>query len=134
MPLKIGLKANEKIIVNGAVLQNGEHSAHWLVHNEATLLREKDILTEDKSTTPARRVYYSLQCAYLFPAKMQTFLPAFHKFLSEFIEAAPSAAELAASIRQDVESGRLYQGLRKARRLMAREQEILNAFTNGAQL
>jgi flagellar protein FlbT len=128
MPLKISLKPNERIIVNGAVLQNGDTHGQLVVHNEASLLREKDILTEEESATPARRVYYALQCAYLFPEKLQTFLGACEQFLSAFAEAAPSTRSLVADIRGDVKADRLYQALRKARRLMAKEQEIIDVY------
>jgi flagellar protein FlbT len=134
MPLKISLKANERVIVNGAVMQNGDHPAQILVHNEVSLLREKDILTEEETTTPARRVYYALQCVYLFPAKAETFLPAFYMFLSEFGEAAPSAGELVTEIRLEAEQGRLYQALRKARRLIEKEEEILHAFATSRDI
>jgi flagellar protein FlbT len=130
MPLKISLKPNEKIIVNGAVLQNGDSSGHLIVHNEASLLREKEILADDEHLTPAQRVYYALQCAYLFPSKIDTFLPSFYAFLKEFVEAAPSVADMASEVGAEVEAGRLYQALRKARRLIEREQEILNAYGN----
>ncbi len=128
MPLKISLKPNEKIIVNGAVLQNGDASGQLIVHNEASLLREKEILAEDQDLSPAQRIYYALQCAYLFPSKIDTFLPTFYTFLGEFIEAAPSASGVAQEVSAEVEAGRLYQALRKARRLIEREQEILNAY------
>jgi len=134
MPLKISLKANEKIIVNGAVMQNGDNPAQLLFHNEVSLLREKDILTEEQGSTPARRVYYALQCLYLFPAKAEIFLPAFYTFLSEFVEAAPSAGELVAEIRSEAEQGRLYQALRKSRRLIEREEEILHAFATSRDI
>src|SRR5579872_3769334 len=70
MPLSINLKPGEKLIVNGVVLQNAHHQAtKLLVHNEAALLREKDIMTEEAATTPARRIYFAVQCHYLFPEK-----------------------------------------------------------------
>jgi flagellar protein FlbT len=128
MPLKISLKPNEKIIVNGAVLQNGETHGQLVVHNEASLLREKDILTEEESVSPARRVYYALQCAYLFPGKLRTFLDACEELLTAFAEAAPSTRTLVTDIRGDVAAGRLYQALRKARRLVTKEQEIIDVY------
>jgi flagellar protein FlbT len=129
MPLTINLKPGEKLIVNGVVLQNAHHAAKLLVHNEAALLREKDIITEQGANSPARRIYFSVQCLYLFPLQADVYLPMLHRFLREFAEAAPSTAQLVNKIEQDVASRQLYQALKSAKQLIAKEQEILNGFT-----
>jgi len=67
MPLKIILKNEEKIIINGAVMQNIGGSLKALILNEAVVLREKDIITEEDAKTPASRAYFALQNLYLFP-------------------------------------------------------------------
>jgi len=133
MPLTINLKPGEKLIVNGVVLQNTHHTAKLLVHNEATLLREKDIITEEAASTPARRVYFAVQCQYLFPDKREFYLPLIHRFLQEFGDAAPSTLPIVQKIEQDVAAGQLYHALKTAKQLIAKEQEILNAFT-GAEI
>ena len=69
MPLKLDLKAGEKMVINGAVLENVGPNAKILVHNQAMILREKEVLTEDICATPASRIYLALQCAYMFPDK-----------------------------------------------------------------
>ena len=133
MPLTINLKPGEKLIVNGVVLQNSHHTAKLLVHNEASLLREKDIITEEAADTPARRVYFAVQCQYLFPDKREFYLPLIHRFLREFGDAAPSALPIVQKIEQEVAAGQLYHALKTAKQLIAKEQEILNAFT-GAEI
>jgi flagellar biosynthesis repressor protein FlbT len=129
MPLTINLKPGEKIIVNGAVIQNADHSARLIFHNEASLLRQKDIIPEESANTPARRVYFAVQCQYLFPDKADIHLPLIHRFLQEFVQAAPSTYDLVKKIAEEVDAGQLYQALKSARQLLAREQEILNAVT-----
>lgn len=126
MPLTINLKPHERLIVNGVVIENAGSATRVLVHNNAALLREKDIITEERATTPARRVYYAIQCQYLFPAKGDVFLPLIEKFLGEFEEAAPSTAPLIAEIRGQVAQAQFYRALKSAKQLIAREQEILN--------
>jgi flagellar biosynthesis repressor protein FlbT len=131
MPLSINLKPGEKLIVNGVVLQNGHHQAtKLLVHNEAALLREKDILTEETANTPARRIYFAAQCQYLFPEKAAFYLPLIHRFLREFSEAAPSTIALVQKMEQEVAERQFYQALKTAKALIAKEQEILNGFTS----
>jgi flagellar biosynthesis repressor protein FlbT len=129
MPLTINLKPRERLIVNGAVIENSGQMAKVLIHNKAALLREKDILTEEQANTPARRVYFTIQCHYLFPGKQDLFLPIIYEFLAEFLGAVPSTVILVQEIRDLVDGNQLYQALKAARQLIAREQEILNDVT-----
>ena len=126
MPITINLKPHERLIINGVVVENSGPAAKILVHNNASLMREKDILTEQQANTPARRIYFTIQCQYLFPGKSDVFLPIIEKFLREFEEAAPSTQALIAEIRQCVADGQYYRALKSAKQLMIREQEILN--------
>jgi flagellar biosynthesis repressor protein FlbT len=126
MPLTINLKPHERLIINGVVIENSGPAAKILVHNNAALMREKDIMTDEQAKTPARRVYFTIQCQYLFPGKSDVFLPIIDKFLREFEQAAPSTAELIAEIRQLVSEAQYYRALKSAKQLMTREQEILN--------
>jgi flagellar protein FlbT len=128
MPLTINLKPKERLIVNGVVIENSAAPAKILIHNTASLLREKDILTEEQASSPARRIYFAIQCEYLFPGKESLFLPIIYEFLRQFGEAAPSATDLVREIHELVDAGDWYRALKSARQLIAREQEILNDF------
>ena len=61
MPLTINLKPRERLIVNGVVIENSGQLAKILIHNNAALLREKDIITEEQATTPARSTSFLVQ-------------------------------------------------------------------------
>ena len=65
MALKLTLKPGEKVIINGAVLANAGSKTALSIENSAVILREKDILTEHNANSPAKRIYYCLQLAYL---------------------------------------------------------------------
>jgi flagellar protein FlbT len=130
MPLTINLKPRERLIVNGVVIENSGQIAKILIHNNAALLREKDIITEEQATSPARRIYFAIQCEYLFPGKDDLFLPIIYRFLTEFEQAAPSTVSAVQEIRTFVESGQHYRALKAAKMLIAREQEILNDVAN----
>jgi flagellar biosynthesis repressor protein FlbT len=129
MPLAINLRPNERLIVNGVVLQNSGTAAKLLIHNNASVLREKDVITEADATTPARRIYFAIQCKYLFPTKDVAYLPLIYQFIEEFEVAAPSTAALTREIRANVDQGALYRALKSAKQLIAREQEILNGLS-----
>lgn len=131
MPLKLDLKGGEKMIVNGAVLENVGPSAKILVHNMASILREKEILSQEEASTPASRVYFSLQCAYMFPESRAEHLKKFEAFLSDYLMACPSASEIGNEIRKFVTDQALYKALRASRNLILHEVKTLNAFNEG---
>ena len=125
MPLLIELKSGDKIFINGAVIENGGPNTRLVLHNKATIMREKEVLNEDSAVTPAARVYHSLQCAYLFEADKDKYLQAYDKFLDDYLEACPSAFEIGNKVRGHVSEGRIYKGLKEAQALILHEQETL---------
>ena len=126
MPLKLTVAKGEKLIVNGAVIRNDGEHADLVFENQAQILRQKDILTSETAVTPAARVYFALQCAYLFPDKAATYLENFKSFLEEYLEAAPSAREIAAEIRRRVDTEQIYQALKSCILLIEHEREVLS--------
>ncbi|MEM8616248.1 MAG: flagellar biosynthesis repressor FlbT [Pseudomonadota bacterium] len=65
MPLKLSLKPNEAVIVNGAVLRNGDRRGGMVLENTARVLREKDVLHPETLQTPEKRAYFALMQMYL---------------------------------------------------------------------
>jgi len=127
MPLKIQLKKGQKIIINGAVLENsGNRTASLLVKNNAAILRDSDILTAEDAQTPASRIYYALQCMYLFPEERARHLTHFYEFAGSYLEAAPSSVPIIDEMRGLVEVGKLYQALKEAQELIAHERKVLS--------
>lgn len=133
MPLKLDLKTGEKLVVNGAVLENVGPNAKVLVHNRASILREKEILSTEECATPASRVYFSLQCAYMFPSRQDDYLKLFRQYLKDYLKACPSAAEIGTAINEAVDRGDLYRGLRETRRLIHHEMNTLAQLPKGIE-
>jgi flagellar protein FlbT len=125
VPLLIKLTPGEKIVVNGVVIENGGEHAVLRVLNQAHLLRARDILTFDEATTPARRVYYALQCLYLFPDNQKEYLESAQAYISEFLEAVPSSRGLVDEITECLSQGEMYQMLKAAKKLVEYERRIL---------
>jgi flagellar protein FlbT len=125
VPLKIEIKTGDKIIINGAVLENNGPSAKFLIHNKCSILREKEVMSEENSRTPASRVYFSLQCAYIFPHKKNDYLKLFQGYVQDYLHASPSSAPIIDKILEEVTKDRLYQGLRAAQELLQHEEQIL---------
>lgn len=125
MPLKIVLKPGEKIVINQAVLQNGREKSEIIVQNKASVLRERDILTEKQADSPAKRIYFIVQMIYLFPDKEHEYQDKFHKYTREFISAVPSSLPLVMDIGKQIVVGDVYGALKFCRKLMKYEDEVL---------
>lgn len=121
MPLKLDFKSGDKLVINGAVVENIGHNASLLIHNEAAILREKEILSEAETGTPAARVYFALQCAYIFHEKKDHYLNLFRQFLTDYVTAAPSARDIGDQISAAVDEGRVYKGLKLTQKLIGHE-------------
>ncbi len=128
MPLMIDLKPGERIIINGAVLENASGNTKLRIHNESNILRQKEILTAEDAVTPAARVYYCVQCSYIFPEKREHFLGMYQNMLDDYVNACPSASELAAQLRAEMDGGHYYKGLKLARKLLQHEATVLNSY------
>ncbi|MGF1626150.1 MAG: flagellar biosynthesis repressor FlbT [Alphaproteobacteria bacterium] len=126
MALKISLKAGEKIIINGAVIVNGGDRAQFVLQNRANILREKDIITEERADTPAKRIYFTVQMMHLFPEHVRDHQENFNSFLQQFAQAVPSSTTLLLEIGQQMIAGDSYGALKKCRNLIRYEQEVLN--------
>lgn len=125
MPLRIKLPTKERIIINGAVIENAGEATTLVLLNPADVLRRKEVLQERDAITPARRVYYALQCAYAFFQERDQYLENFKKLIGEYEEAAPSAAALCADIRNLVGEQKFYNALRVTQQLIEHETERL---------
>ena len=125
MPLRIKLPSKEKIIINGAVIENAGEATTIILHNKVDILRRKEVMKEEDAITPSRRVYYILQCAYLFENERQKYLDLAAEFMGEYEEAAPSAKAICDEIRGFISSEKFYDALRKTTELLDHEAERL---------
>ena len=58
------------MIIGGAVVTNGNSaSCDLVIENKTPILRQKDILTEEKADSPCRRIYYAIQLMYIDEAQ-----------------------------------------------------------------
>ena len=68
MSLKLRLKPNERVVINGCVVQNANRRNTLTVSNFAQIIRGGDILTKEDADTPVRRAYFVIQTMLLDPA------------------------------------------------------------------
>ena len=126
MALKLTLKPNEKTIIGGAVLSNGNpKNCNLIVENNVPVLRQKDILSEEDAVTPCSRIYFVIQLMYIDEENLSTHHHTYWNLVRELLDAAPSRTGYIDQINEHILSGRYYQALKLASGLINYEQEVL---------
>jgi flagellar protein FlbT len=129
MPLKLILKPGEKVIINQAVILNGGEKTELVLQNKASVLRERDIMTEEDADSPAKRIYFSLQMMYMFSDQELHYQGNFRELVASFIEAVPSSSPILLDIGRKVIDGNLYNAMKDCKKLMRYEEEVLEYAT-----
>ncbi len=127
MPLKVNLRAGERIIINGALI-SADSSIGLTIHNKVTLMLERQLIRPDEATTPARRIYYAIQNAYVAdPEEHPNWLDQANRFIDDYAEATtkPLIRKKVAAIRLHLASNEYYAALRLARELFAHDDKML---------
>lgn len=125
MALKITLKPGERMIIGSAVVRNGDDKCNLIIENNATILREKDILGEKEANTPARRIYFTVQLMYIDPENLQSHHKAYWKLVHDFLDAAPSATGLIDQISDQILSDKYYKALKLTHNLIEFESKLI---------
>ena len=127
MALKITLKPQEKMILSGAVIANGNNAGcELIIENKVPILREKDILSENDADTPCRQLYFIVQLMYIDEGNQAIHQKNYWSLVKELIKAAPSTVGLTDYISEEIVNGRYYQALKLARKLIDYEQEVIS--------
>ena len=127
MTLKITLKPQEKMILGGAVIANGNNAGcQLIIENKIPILREKDILSENDADTPCRQLYFIIQLMYIDEENLAIHQKNYWRLVKEIVKAAPSTVSLIDQINEEIVSGRCYQALKLAQNLIEYEQEAIS--------
>jgi flagellar biosynthesis repressor protein FlbT len=123
--LKIELKPGERVMLGDCVITNHDQRTRLLVEGSAPILREKDIMTESRADTPAKRIYLAVQLMYT-SKNAATYHDLYFKLVREITQAAPSMWSLIESINNQILTGELYKALREVKKLISYERELLD--------
>jgi len=128
MALKLTLKPGEKLVVNGAVMENGDRRAVLVVKNRASVLREKDIMQPAQANTPMRRIYFAVMMLYLDEGSQRQFYDEFLLRMTEFMNAisTPEAVQTCLAIIGHVNAKEYYKALLACRKLFPFEEARLH--------
>jgi flagellar protein FlbT len=125
MALRVDLKPNERIIVGGVSIRNGDRRAALTFETQAKFLREKDILTESEAKTSCEQLYVLLEAIYLTdnPSELE------NEFVIQanvLMAAAPSMAPYLANIFDKISRGEYYASLKSGQELIKYERQLLD--------
>jgi flagellar protein FlbT len=127
MPLKLTLKPDEKVLIGTAVLTNAGPKAEILIQNTVPVLREKDIITEEKADTLVKKIYFVILSMYVDSKNEQKFHDIYFKLVKELFNAYPDQVILALvmEVSQKIIEGEHYQALKACKKLLKFEAELL---------
>jgi flagellar protein FlbT len=128
MALKLTLKPGEKLVINGAVVENGDRRAVLVVKNRASILREKDIMQPAQADTPMRRIYFAVMMLYLDEGSQRQYYDDFLLRMTEFMNAisTPEAVQTCLAIVGHVNAKEYYKALMACRKLFPFEEARLH--------
>ncbi|WP_084112471.1 flagellar biosynthesis repressor FlbT [Belnapia moabensis] len=125
--LVLELRQGDMMVVNGAPIRFRNRTRIELAA-KARFLFGKQIMPPEAATTPARRIYFALQTAYIGTDKERADgLQAARRLIGDFQQATTSALarEMLRQALTLAESDDCYQALKLARRVMRHEEEVL---------
>lgn len=125
--LVLELRQGELMVVNGAALRFRSRTRVELMA-KARFLFGKQVMTAEGANTPARRIYFALQTAYVGPEEeREAALAAAHRLAAEFQEATTSAMarQLLDRALSLAEAEEWYAALRLVRHVMRHEAAVL---------
>lgn len=125
--LKITLKANEKIYVNGAVIRTDRKvSLEFL--NDVHFLLEGHVLQPEQATTPLRQLYFIVQMILMNPDGAPEARETLRKSMPLLLACFSDEHILSTLKHIDrlVNEGHVYEALKAIRGLYVLEAEILN--------
>ena len=126
--LVLKLAPRERVLINGAVLENGDKRARIsIISPNANVLRLRDALHPDDANTPVRRVCYICQLLISGDAEeqqgRQQVLHGIEQLESVFLDAGSN--DLLGRARSFVNDGNYYQATKQLRRLLLTEAYLL---------
>ncbi len=124
--LKISLKANEKIYINGAVVRADRKVSLELL-NDVQFLLESHVLQPEQASTPLRQLYFILQVMLVDPIGAVQARDMFRRSLPLLLATFDNAEILSSLTHVDrlVAEDHVYEALKTIRSLYPLEQRII---------
>lgn len=124
--MRLYLRANEKIFINGAVLRADRKVAIELL-NDATFLLENHVLQKDEADTPLKQLYFVVQMLFMDPNNTEQPMALFKQMVANLLEniETPELVQGIKNVDVDVSTGKPFNALKTIRSLYPLEEGIL---------
>ena len=139
--IRLYLRANERIFINGAVFRVDRKVSIELL-NDTTFLLENHIMQKENADTPLKQLYFVVQLLLMDPVNTEPSKKVFRNLVSDILDTLENQ-ELIEGVKEvdvEVSTGKVFSALKMIRKLFPLEQLILNpvpkvsddiAFSNG---
>ncbi|MEQ9315172.1 MAG: flagellar biosynthesis repressor FlbT [Henriciella sp.] len=119
MPLKLSLKPAEAVVVNGAVIRNGERRSTLLLETKARILRERDVMFPEDISTNFEAAYFAVMQMYLTGEKKGLLYDACVAALANMVREVETQdlREGVLAISRYVAAGQLYKAIGACRKM-----------------
>lgn len=128
MSLKLTLKPDEKVIIGGAVIKNSKTPIEFYVENHVPILRQKDIITEKEADTLCKKIYHVIQLMYIDEPDLARYYRIYMELVQELVRILPKSVLIIDEINELIISNKYYQALKKAKRLIELEKEVIDSY------
>lgn len=120
MPLKLELKAGERVLLGDFVVVNEGGRTRLCIEGDAPVLRERDLLMPEAASSLAERLYLAIQSMYL-SRDTARYLADYQRLAREIAGGEPATRPFLDAIDHSVAAGHLYKAMRVAQRLIRRD-------------
>lgn len=129
--IRLYLKANEKIFINGAVVKVDRKVSFELL-NDVTFLLEAHVMQKDDADTPFKQLYFVIQMMLMHPESAEQTEVVFKKMISNLLETVetPKLLNGVKQIDVEVSTGKPFAALKAVRELIVIEESILKTGKN----
>lgn len=127
--LVLKLAPRERVLINGAVIENGERRSRLsIVSPNANILRLRDAIRPGEANTPVRRVCYIAQLILSGDAPEDTGARQLCQGITQLMQALNDKGSLTLlrDARQYVEDGDFYRAMKNLRTLLPQEERLLD--------
>jgi flagellar protein FlbT len=124
--MRLSLKPQERLFVNGAVLRVDRKVGIELL-NDVTFLMENHVLQPEETTTPLRQLYFVVQTMLIDPMQAARSRVLFDDLFAPTLRSFTSRTVIDGlmDLRDAVDQGRCFDGLKILRGLFSHEAEII---------
>ncbi len=129
--IKLYLRANERIFINGAVLRVDRKVSIELL-NDTTFLLENHIMQKEDADTPLKQLYFVVQLLLMDPVNTEPSKKMFRSMIFDILETLENE-DLKEGVKEvdiEVSTGKIFSALKMIRKLFPIEQLVLIPETN----